>query len=69
MTIMVVTVQALDEMLHRAVFHYKTDIKWKKKVDEMQLSYRCCGVKDYQDWFRYSWVEKSYADKGGEMTG
>jgi len=63
------TVQALDEMLHHALFHYKTGIKWKTKVDEIQLSYRCCGVKDFRDWFRYSWVEKTYVAKGGEMTG
>ena len=63
------TVQALDEMLNRAMFHYKNDIKWKTKVDEMQLSYRCCGVKSYKDWFRYSWVEKTNVAKEGEMTG
>ena len=61
--------QALDEMLHRALFHYKTSIKWKTMVDEMQSTYRCCGVNDYKDWFRYSWVDKNYVAKGGDMTG
>ena len=63
------TVQDLDKMLYRAISHYKDDVGWKKKVDEMQLSYRCCGVKDYKDWFRISWLQIKYVPKGGEMTG
>jgi len=56
-------------MLHRAMFHYKTSVVWKKKVDEIQSSYRCCGVKDYKDWFRVSWIQTTYLPKEGEMTG
>jgi len=51
------------------MFHYKDDVGWKKKVDEMQLSYRCCGVKDYKDWFHISWLQTTYVPKGGELTG
>jgi len=56
-------------MLHEAMFHYKTDMSWKVKVDQLQLSYRCCGVRDYKDWFLISWLKAIYVPKGGELTG
>lgn len=51
------------------MWYYKDSVGWKKKMDEMQLSYRCCGVKDYKDWFKTSWIQSDYVPKGGEMTG
>jgi len=38
-------------------------------MDEMQLSYRCCGVKDFKDWFRISWLQTKYVPLQGDLTG
>ena len=43
---------------------YSTRINDKRVMDELQLSYQCCGAKGYRDWFHVVWVkEEKLSDK------
>ena len=38
---------------------YKSEIKAKMEIDTMQIAYKCCGGRDFRDWFQISWIKKS----------
>lgn len=57
----------LAEGLKNAVRFYKdTDTPgrcyMKRTVDLMQMEFRCCGSKDFRDWFEIQWVSNRYLD-------
>lgn|SRR6218665_185491 len=35
---------------------YRTDMKAKSQIDDLQVTYKCCGSEDYTDWFRVPWI-------------
>ncbi|KAJ8359643.1 hypothetical protein SKAU_G00161680 [Synaphobranchus kaupii] len=34
----------------------------KKTLDMMQIEFRCCGNKNYRDWFEIQWISNRYLD-------
>ncbi|XP_055346669.1 peripherin-2-like [Paramacrobiotus metropolitanus] len=46
-----------------AMKNYKNNTMQKSAMDEVQMRYECCGIRNYRDWFNISWVNQSYVDK------
>jgi len=34
----------------------------KELIDQLQITYQCCGASEYQDWFNVSWISTSYVN-------
>ena len=41
---------------------YRTDLKTKAAVDELQMKYSCCGNELYTDWFQIAWSSEEFID-------
>lgn len=48
--------RSMHHSLERGMVLYLQDLSWKKSIDELQYKMECCGVHDYKDWHRISWL-------------
>lgn len=39
---------------------YKSDNVIKEELDDLQITYQCCGSGKYSDWFHVSWINEDY---------
>ncbi|XP_033736300.1 peripherin-2-like [Pecten maximus] len=51
---------SFEKGISTAMRSYKDDRAKKRELDTLQISYRCCGVSSYTDWFHVSWVHEEY---------
>ncbi|XP_067133015.1 peripherin-2-like [Centruroides vittatus] len=54
--------EALTRGLSSSLQQYRLRPRVKIVVDNTQIHYSCCGVKDYEDWFRVPWIDKAFVD-------
>lgn len=60
---------ALGEGLLAGMKKYKNDPDVKPEIDDLQMTYECCGSKNYKDWYNVSWVASKYLDTGNGFIG
>lgn len=62
-----VHVDHLEEAFHgglnNAMLKYKKHKEVKVDLDFLQIEYKCCGNKNYTDWFRMDWISEEYKDE------
>ncbi|OWF38628.1 peripherin-2-like [Mizuhopecten yessoensis] len=51
---------SFEKGLSSAMRSYKNDRVKKIELDNLQISYKCCGVRSYTDWFHVSWIHEEY---------
>ena len=73
-TIFVLTAAAMcyshQPVIQRAFHHgflgsmsqYKERSGIKGVIDDMQMTYRCCGSIDFKDWFETSWIQSRFVN-------
>ncbi|CAH1793003.1 unnamed protein product [Owenia fusiformis] len=42
--------------------NYKNSLQVKRTIDTLNLEYKCCGVGNYTDWFKISWINNEFLD-------
>ncbi|XP_060081665.1 peripherin-2-like [Ylistrum balloti] len=51
---------SFEKGISSAMLDYKNDRMKKRELDTLQISYKCCGVTSYTDWFHVSWIHEEY---------
>ncbi|XP_060571339.1 peripherin-2-like [Ruditapes philippinarum] len=46
--------------IKRAMSSYKDRVTVKAEVDTMQISFECCGIRSYKDWFYVTWMQPEF---------
>ncbi|XP_043265563.1 uncharacterized protein LOC122405116 [Colletes gigas] len=69
----------IRESLREGMKRYYTDVTWKRRIDNMQVRMRCCGIDSSDDWHKTYWLKRDllvldspdilkYAELDGRVT-
>lgn len=39
---------------------YFTDVSWKRRIDSIQVSMKCCGIDSSDDWHKTYWLQREF---------
>ncbi|XP_054015512.1 peripherin-2-like [Hylaeus anthracinus] len=69
----------IRDTLREGMKRYYTDVTWKRRIDDMQIRMRCCGIDSFDDWHKTYWLQRDllvldspdilkYAELDGRVT-
>ncbi|XP_052753275.1 peripherin-2-like isoform X1 [Galleria mellonella] len=50
--------EATSKHLNISMKNYRSFLNYKKFMDNLQWSLKCCGINSYKDWFSYDWYDQ-----------
>ncbi|XP_060800927.1 peripherin-2-like [Amyelois transitella] len=50
--------QNTDSFIEESMKYYRSCPKYKRFMDNIQWSLKCCGLESFRDWFSYDWYDK-----------
>ncbi|XP_034179947.2 peripherin-2 isoform X2 [Osmia lignaria lignaria] len=50
--------QQVRQILVEGMKRYFTDVTWKRRIDNMQVEMRCCGIDSSDDWHSTYWLQR-----------
>ncbi|KAF5292009.1 hypothetical protein FQA39_LY14126 [Lamprigera yunnana] len=60
--------KALTRSLEEGIERYLKDSYWKKTIDHMQVNLECCGVTNFRNWHRVSWLDENQLSMGHRLV-
>ena len=59
--------KAFQSGLTHAMNTYQEMDLWKQELDQLQITYRCCGAGGPSDWYNIRWLPEKYFDSVGYL--
>nr|XP_012153477.1 PREDICTED: uncharacterized protein LOC100874647 isoform X1 [Megachile rotundata] len=50
--------QQVRQILVEGMRRYLADVTWKRRIDNMQVQMRCCGIDSSDDWHKTYWLQR-----------